>query len=85
MLNRSEVTDILGTVTNLKHKTILYMVYSSGLRVGEVVRLKTGDIDMERMMVKVNQGKGKKDSSVKYAERGRASCAPYSGWDVGVS
>lgn len=53
--------DILGTVTNLKHKTILYMVYSSGLRVGEVVRLKTGDIDMERMIVKVNQGKGKKD------------------------
>lgn len=37
------------------------MVYSSGLRFGEVVRLKLLDIDYERMLVKVCQGKGKKD------------------------
>ncbi|WP_342576681.1 tyrosine-type recombinase/integrase [Paenibacillus sp. FSL M8-0142] len=52
---------MLGHVHNLKHKAILYLTYSSGLRVSEVVRLKPGDIDVDRYLVKVRQAKGRKD------------------------
>ena len=52
---------ILNSIENLKHRSILFLVYSAGLRVGEVVSLKIKDIDEERMLIHVKQGKGKKD------------------------
>ena len=61
VLSEEEVIRILSTVTNYKHKAILYLIYSSGLRVGEVVRLKIEDIDSKRMLIHVKQGKGRKD------------------------
>jgi integrase/recombinase XerD len=61
VLSQSEVAEILSHTTNLKHRTILYLVYAAGLRVGEVVRLKKEDIDDKRKVIKVEQGKGKKD------------------------
>lgn len=61
VLNNEEIVRIFEEVKNYKHKAILYLVYSSGLRVGEVVRLKVEDIDSERMVVRVKQGKGRKD------------------------
>lgn len=61
VLSKEEVLKILNSVENEKHKTILVMIYSAGLRVGEAVNLKTEDIDSERMLVRVRQGKGKKD------------------------
>jgi len=61
VLSEDEVCSILKSVSNLKHKAIIYLVYSSGLRVGEVVRLKEEDIDYQRMLLVVRQGKGKKD------------------------
>lgn len=61
ILSEEEVFKILESVKNLKHKTILYLLYSSGLRVGEVVRLRKEDIDPQRMLVHVVQGKGAKD------------------------
>lgn len=61
VLNQKEVVKILNAVTNIKHKTILIMVYSSGLRVSEVVRLKISDIDSNRMLIHVKQAKGRKD------------------------
>lgn len=61
VLSEDEVRSILKSVSNLKHKAIIYLVYSSGLRVGEVVRLKAEDIDYQRMVLVVRQGKGKKD------------------------
>ncbi|WP_352419041.1 tyrosine-type recombinase/integrase [Proteiniborus sp.] len=42
---------ILNDHSNTKHKAILYLIYSSGLRVSEVVRLKAKDIDSKRMMI----------------------------------
>ena len=51
VLSEHEVVTILQNVENIKHKAILYLVYSSGLRVGEVVRLKVKDIDSNRMMI----------------------------------
>lgn len=61
VLTLEEVKRILSHVENIKHKAILYLTYSSGLRVGEVVRLKLPDVDVERRIVKVRQGKGRKD------------------------
>lgn len=61
ILSQSEILAIFDSVSNLKHKSILFLTYSAGLRVGEVVRLKVSDIDSERMLIHVRQGKGRKD------------------------
>ncbi|MFL0269288.1 site-specific tyrosine recombinase/integron integrase [Candidatus Clostridium radicumherbarum] len=61
VLSFQEVSKILSALKNEKHKTILFLIYSAGLRVGEVVRLKTEDIDSQRMLIHVVQGKGSKD------------------------
>jgi integrase/recombinase XerD len=61
VLSRQEVESIFSATSNLKHRAILMTVYSAGLRVGEVTRLKVSDIDSERMMIRVNEGKGLKD------------------------
>jgi len=61
VLSEEEVLRILRAATNLKHKTMLYITYSSGLRVGEVVRLQVSDIDYDRQTICVKQGKGRKD------------------------
>ncbi len=61
VLSKEDVSHILNALQNEKHKTILFLIYSAGLRVGEVVRLQIKDIDTKRMLIKVRQGKGRKD------------------------
>lgn len=61
VLTEKEVSAIFNAVHNLKHKAMLLMVYSSGLRAGELINLKITDIDSEQMRVFVRGGKGKKD------------------------
>lgn len=61
VLSMDEIASILKQTENLKHKAILYLVYSAGLRVGEVVQLRVQDIDPARGIVRVHQGKGRKD------------------------
>ena len=61
ILSTEELTRIFAVTTNLKHRTLLKTVYAAGLRVGEVVRLKVTDIDGDRMTIRVEQGKGRKD------------------------
>lgn len=61
VLSEEDVTKILNSVTNQKHRTILYVVYSSGLRVSEVVSLKISDIDSNRMTIFIKDSKGNKD------------------------
>jgi integrase/recombinase XerD len=61
VLGQKEVKRILQAIGNTKHRAILFLVYSSGLRVGEVVRLRIKDIDRERRTLHIRQGKGKKD------------------------
>ncbi|MEA3432062.1 MAG: phage integrase N-terminal SAM-like domain-containing protein, partial [candidate division WOR-3 bacterium] len=58
VLSKEEVAKILSSVDNVKHKAILMLVYSAGLRVGEAVKLKPEDIDSKRMLVYVRGGKG---------------------------
>jgi site-specific recombinase XerD len=64
VLSRGEVLAILATVRNRKHRAILLLVYSSGLRVGEVVRLEHADLDVHRGLLHIRQSKGRKDRYV---------------------
>jgi site-specific recombinase XerD len=61
VLTKEEILTIISNVTNLKHKSILLTIYSSGLRISEALNLKISDIDSGNMRIKVNSGKGSKD------------------------
>jgi site-specific recombinase XerD len=61
ILSREEVGRLIAAAGNLKHQTALALAYGTGLRVNEVVALKVGDIDSQRMTLRVEQGKGQKD------------------------
>jgi site-specific recombinase XerD len=61
ILSQEEVSRLLSAAPNLKHRVLLMTIYAAGLRVGEAVRLRVTDIDSQRMLIRVEQGKGKKD------------------------
>ncbi len=63
ILSIEEVKKIFESAANLKHRTLLKTVYSAGLRISEVVKLEPRHIesDPSRMMIRIEQGKGKKD------------------------
>ena len=61
ILSRDEVRRILEALNNPKHRALLKAVYGAGLRVSEVVRLKPCHIESDRMLIRVEKGKGKKD------------------------
>ncbi len=61
ILSAEEVGGLFAAANNLKHRVLLETAYSAGLRVSELVHLKIADIDSDRMMIRVDQGKGKKD------------------------
>ncbi|MGG7036803.1 MAG: tyrosine-type recombinase/integrase, partial [Flavobacterium sp.] len=61
VLSKEEVFRIIDFTTNLKHKTLLALIYSSGLRISEALNMKARDIDSERMLIHIKNAKGKKD------------------------
>jgi len=61
VLSQREVVKILSSIRNDKHRAILALTYSAGLRVSEVVSLKVEDIDSDRKLIHVKQGKGRND------------------------
>jgi len=61
ILSKEEVHKILNAPSNIKHKAILMLIYSAGLRVGEVVKLEPQDIDSERGLIHIKGSKGRKD------------------------
>ena len=61
VLSREEVARLIAAVGNLKHQTALSVAYGAGLRASEIVALKVSDIDSQRMTLRVEQGKGRKD------------------------
>jgi site-specific recombinase XerD len=85
ILSKSEILQILARTRNIKHRAILSLIYSAGLRVSEVVRLKVCDIDSGRMVIHVKGAKRKKDRytllSKKALQHVRAYCKVYSPHD----
>lgn len=63
-LTPEEVTRLLEAVRNQRDRTTMEIAYATGLRLGEVLHLKVSDIDSGRMILRVDQGKGKKDRNV---------------------
>lgn len=69
ILSPEEVMHFLNAITNHKHRAILMTAYAAGLRVSEATHLKVTDIDSQRMMLRVEQGKGMKDRYVMLSPR----------------
>jgi integrase/recombinase XerD len=69
VLNEEEVIRLFKAIDNIKHKCMLMLAYSAGLRLGEIVRLRLLDIDRDRMQIRVEQSKGKKDRYAKLSSR----------------
>jgi site-specific recombinase XerD len=68
-LSRGEIARILDATRNLKHRALLMTTYGGGLRVSELVRLQPRDIHSARMLIRVNQGKGRKDRYTLLSQR----------------
>jgi len=69
VFNGEELQALFESVSNIKHRAILMNTYSAGLRISETLSLKVNDIDSQRMMIRVDQGKGRKDRYVPLSER----------------
>lgn len=64
VLSLDEVSRFFQNIFNLKHRAILMTAYAAGLRVSEVIALRVNDIDSARMLIRIDQGKGRKDRYV---------------------
>lgn len=68
VLSKEEVIDLLQVTKNLKHRAIIGLIYSSGLRIGELLNLQLKDIDLDRNQLFIKQSKGRKDRTVVLSE-----------------
>ncbi|MFM0721907.1 site-specific integrase [Paraburkholderia strydomiana] len=69
ILSREDVTAFFESIRSLKHRAILMTAYAGGLRISEVTRLKVNDIDSQRMVLGIEQGKGQVDRYVMLSPR----------------
>lgn len=68
VLSKSEIQSIISSISNLKHKTIISIIYACGLRLSEALNLKIKDIDSKRNLIRIEQSKGNKDRYVPISE-----------------
>jgi site-specific recombinase XerD len=68
-LSPKEVSCFLESIGSLKHRAILMTAYAAGLRISETIHLRVSDIDSQRMVIRVEQGKGGKDRLVMLSTR----------------
>ena len=68
VINKEDLVSKINSIENLKHKSIIMLAYSAGLRVSEVCNLKICDIDSKNMIITIIQSKGKKDRLVPLSE-----------------
>lgn len=61
VLSKSQIMQIVNVINNSKHRTLISLAYGSGLRVSEVINLRTCDLDLDSLTLRVNDGKGGKD------------------------
>jgi site-specific recombinase XerD len=80
VFSREEVTRLLASTTSLRERALLMTTYGGGLRVSEVVRLRVSDIDAQRDMLRIEQGKGRKDRYTLLGPRLLATLRQY--WQV---
>ena len=64
ILSQEEVTRLIDSASNLSHRAMLMILYSTGVRRSELVHIKVSDINSERMVIHIRQGKGSKDRDV---------------------
>lgn len=69
VLSKTEVMAILDSICNLKHKTILMLIYSAGLRINEAITIQIHDIDIERGLILIRAAKGRKDRTTILSEK----------------
>jgi site-specific recombinase XerD len=80
VLSPAEVTQFFQGITALKPRALLMTAYAAGLRISEVIGLRVADIDSKRMVIRVRQGKGRKDRDVMLSPRLLAVLREY--WKV---
>ena len=80
VLSQDEVAKLINAASNLAHRAMLMTLYSTGLRRSEVARLKVNDIDSQRMVIHVRQGKGRKDRDVPLSPKLLATLREYWRW-----
>jgi integrase/recombinase XerD len=80
VLSLDEMARFFGAVLGVKHRAILMTAYAAGLRISEVVALRLDDIDSQRMILRVRQGKGRRDRNVMLSPRLLALLRQY--WKV---
>jgi len=69
VLSVEEIKKIIAQIENLKHKCMILMLYSAGLRISELIHLKVADIDSKRMLIHVKSAKGQKDRMTLLSEK----------------
>jgi site-specific recombinase XerD len=80
VLSLDEVSRFFENIYNLKHRAILMTAYGGGLRVSEVTSLRVSDIDSARMLIRIDQGKGRKDRLCAAAHKTGTSCSLQTCW-----
>jgi len=73
VLTKAEINRIIGLINNKKHKLLISLSYAAGLRVSEVINLKTKDIDLESLTIHIKNAKGKKDRLTVFSDKIRPS------------
>lgn len=69
VLSQNEVTRLIQSTKNIKHRLIIQILYSSGLRLNELINLKWQDIDLDRNLIHIKRAKGKKDRIVMLSKK----------------
>ena len=80
VLSPEEVARLIDSANNLFHRTLLMTLYSTGMRRAEVCRLQVTDIDSRRMMIRIQQGKGRRDREVPLSPKLLESLRTYWRW-----
>jgi len=69
VLSQEEVLAIISRIDNIKHRSIISLLYAAGLRISEIINLKISDIDSNRMQIRIAGAKGKKDRYVALSDK----------------
>ena len=77
VMSKNEVLRIIDNISNVKHKTIIMLIYSAGLRLNEAVTMKVKDIDLERGMINIRSAKGRKDRTTILSEKFKSLLEEY--------